>query len=130
MSVRRLFASMSVTLTVKATCRPSGDTRGSVIRSIASMSRTEKGWVSAAAAARAASRITRTRMRRMASSVGEVGNPGHGTRSPPAQHGVPEGRHRDGEGRLGSWRARLVGVGTFAGRDPDPHLYPVDSRIE
>ena len=43
MSVRPRFASTSVTRTVKATDFPSGEIRGSEIRSIASMSWTENG---------------------------------------------------------------------------------------
>ena len=52
-SRRPRFASRSVVRTANATCVPSGETRGSEIRSMASMSWIEKGWVSAAPAGRA-----------------------------------------------------------------------------
>src|SRR5262245_35721565 len=49
-SLRRRLASRSTALTVKATQRPSGETRGSLKRSKATRSRTLKGWVVAAVA--------------------------------------------------------------------------------
>ena len=69
-SVRRRLCSRSVRLRTKATCLPSGETRGSETRSIASMSWTEKGWVAAAGAASAATGAQTSQRKSSARNMG------------------------------------------------------------
>ncbi len=68
-SVRRRSCSKSVRLSTKTTSRPSGETRGSETRSIASRSWTENGWGAVAGAAIAASGVPSIHSKRTARNM-------------------------------------------------------------